>query len=171
MTNFKQFGKSPVLNDKLIRVDNDYDILFYFIKHYYRNAIRTCYLIQIKISSAVAADKKHAFLLCFFCQERSEGLLSLFFSSFPAIDIKKLLKWFAMIKSSEFVLLSIFKVIWWDPAFEIFMLMRDFIPYHILFEPFLLVSNMFWSSFLYTDDSELIFDFCSFWIEFSFRCW
>ena len=44
-----------------------------------------------------------------------------------------------MIKSSEVVLLSIFKVIWWDPIFEIFVLMRVFIPYHILFQFFLLV--------------------------------
>ena len=46
------------------------------------------------------------FLLFF--QERTEGLLSLrnLLSSFPAIDIKNLLKWFAMIKLSDVVLLS-----------------------------------------------------------------
>ena len=81
MTNFKQFGKSPVLNDKLIRVDNDYDILFYFIKHYYRNAIRTCYLIQIKISSALAADKKHAFFALFFFVKKDLKVFLVFSSA------------------------------------------------------------------------------------------
>ena len=68
--------------------------------------------ITSSIFSAVVVDKKNVFV--FLCQERTELLLiSLrnFLSSFPAIDMKKLWKWFVMIKSSDVVLLSIFKVI------------------------------------------------------------
>ena len=67
--------------------------------------------------------------------------LGSFLSSLPAIDVKKLLKWIAVIKSSEVVLLSIFKVIWWDPVFEVFVLIGVFIPNHILLESVLLVSK------------------------------
>ena len=80
---------------------------------------------SLGISSEVVGDKSNV-LFCFFCQKRIEGLFSLrkFFSSFPAIDVKKLLKWFAMVKSSEIVLLSMLKVIWWYSVFEISVLMR-----------------------------------------------
>ena len=55
--------------------------------------------------------------------------LEIFLSSFSA-DVKKLLKWFADKKSSEVVLLSIFKVIWLDPVLKIFMLISFYtIPY------------------------------------------
>ena len=48
---------------------------------------------SLGISSEVVGDKSNV-LFCFFCQKRIEGLFSLrkFFSSFPAIDVKKLLK-------------------------------------------------------------------------------
>ena len=68
------------------------------------------------ISSAVVGDEKNVFVFFFFFffvkKELKDFLaLGIFLSSFPAIDAKKLLNWFAMIKSSEVVLLSIFKVI------------------------------------------------------------
>ena len=104
------------------------------------------------------------FFLFFFVKKEMKVSLAwgMFLSCFPAIDVKKLLKWFAMIKSSEVVFLSLSKVIWWDPVFKIFMLIRFFIPYHILFESFLLISKYILSSFLSKDDSELLFDFCKF---------
>ena len=65
--------------------------------------------VFLLISSAVVGDKKNVF---FVTKDLKVFLaLGIFLSSFPAIDVKKLLKWFAMIKLSEVVLLSIFKVI------------------------------------------------------------
>ena len=65
--------------------------------------------VFLLISSAVVGDKNNVF---FVTKDLKVFLaLGIFLSSFPAIDVKKLLKWFAMIKLSEVVLLSIFKVI------------------------------------------------------------
>ena len=60
-----------------------------------------------------------------FFQERTEGFLSLrnLLRSFPAIDIKNLLKWFAMIKLSDVVLLSYIQSFYTTPySFWVFFI-------------------------------------------------
>ena len=72
--------------------------------------------------------------MLFVKKELEVSLVSeVFLSNFPAIDVKKLLKWLATIYSSNIVLLLIFRVSRWDPFLDILVLMRIFMPYHIFF--------------------------------------
>ena len=120
MANFKQFAKSSVSNDRLFMVDNGSDISFFISLSIITGMLlglitlsRLKVFMTSSISSAVVGDKKNDFVF-FFVKKEMKFFLALrtVLSSFPAIDVKKLLKWFAMIKSSEVVLLSIFKAIW-----------------------------------------------------------
>ena len=86
-----------------------------------------------------------------FCQEGIEGLwnqspleseaFGIFLNILPAIDAKTLLKWLAMIRSSDVVLLSIFRVSFWDKVLDVLVWMRVFIPYQIFQKSFLLFSK------------------------------
>ena len=82
MANFKQFGKSPVSNDRLIRVDNGSDISFFVSLSIVTGMLlgpialfKLKVFIASSVSSAVVGVKKNVF--AFFCKERTEGLLSL----------------------------------------------------------------------------------------------
>ena len=96
LANFKQFRKSAVSNDRLIRVDNDSNISFFISLSIVTGMLlgpialfKLKVFITSSISSAVVGDKNNVFFFVFFfvCQERTEGLLNLrnFLSNFPAI--------------------------------------------------------------------------------------
>ena len=83
------------------------------------------------------------FFVLLFVKKKLKVFLAfgIFLSIFPAIDVKKLLKWLAIKKSSDVVLLPIFFISWRETFLDDLVLMRVFTPYHIFFESFLLVSK------------------------------
>ena len=69
MDNFEQFGKSPVSNDRLIRVDDGSDIYFFiFLSIVTGMLLGPIALFKLKvfitssISSALVGDKKNVFV-------------------------------------------------------------------------------------------------------------
>ena len=72
MANFKQFGKSPVSNDRSIREDNGSDISFIiYLRIVTGMLLGPIVLFKLKvfiassISSAVVGDKKNVFVFFF----------------------------------------------------------------------------------------------------------
>ena len=72
ITNFKQFGKSPVLNDRLIRLDNGSDISFFISLSIVTGMLlgpialfKLKVFITSLISSAVVGDEKNVFVFFF----------------------------------------------------------------------------------------------------------
>ena len=73
-----------------------------------------------RTSSGVVGDKKNVFALPFVKKESKVFLaFGTFLSNFPAIDVKNLLKWLAMIWSISIVLLSIFRVNFLDTVLDV----------------------------------------------------
>ena len=60
---------------------------------------------------------------CFFFKKESNVFLDfqIFLSNLPAIDVKHLLKWLAMMCSSDIVILSILRVSFWDTLLDVFV--------------------------------------------------
>ena len=60
---------------------------------------------------------------CFFFKKESKVFLDfqIFLSNLPTIDVKHLLKWLAMMCSSDIAILSILRVSFWDTLLDVFV--------------------------------------------------
>ena len=68
------------------------------------------------------------------------GILGILLTRFFKTDMKKLLKWFEVVRSSVIVSLSIFRLIFLE-HFSFFTLIIDRMPFHSFLECFLLSSK------------------------------
>ena len=116
---FKISGKVPDEKDKLIRSDIGLD------KHFLKSlrilvgtlpGPAVFYVFSVyRISSTfsfVVGDKKKEFTFEFFNYEsKNLGVFGILLTRFFATDMKKLLKWFEIVRSSVIVSLSIFRLI------------------------------------------------------------
>ena len=100
LSNFRELGNIPVLNDKFVRVDNGTEIsLFISFSIFTGMLLGPLALFKLKVfnsfrtSSGVVGDKKNVFALLFVKKESKVfSAFGTFWSSLPAIDLKKLLK-------------------------------------------------------------------------------
>ena len=105
MANFREFGNTLVLNDKFIRVHNGSVIsLFRSFSILIGELLGPTALFRLKVfnilatTPGVVGDKNNDFELLFVKKELKVFLaFGGFFSIFSAIDVKKLLKWLAII--------------------------------------------------------------------------
>ena len=92
-------------------------------------------------SSFVVGDKKKEFSFKFFNYEWKDfGGLGILLTRFFAAGVKKLLKWFEIVRSSVITSLSIFRVMLLE-NFSIFTLIIDQMPSHTFLKSFLLSSK------------------------------
>ena len=100
LANFREFGNTPVLNDKFIRVHNGSAIsLFRSFSIVIGKLLGPTALFRLKFfnilvtSPGVVEDKNNVFVLLLVKKELKAFLaFAIFLSIFPAIDVKKLLK-------------------------------------------------------------------------------
>ena len=116
-------------------------------------------------SSGVVADKSNVFALHLVKKESKFSLaFVIFFSNLPAIDVKRLFKWLAMIRSCDIVSLSIFSVSFWDLDLDALRELSLEFLYHTrcFLNLFYWFQNMLWSDLFSKDDLEWLLDFCNF---------
>ena len=148
MAYFKISGKVPDEKDKLIRSDIGLD------KHFLKSlrilvgtlpgpAVLFVFSVLRMSSTSYfgVGDKKKEFSFEIFKYELKDlGVLGILLTRFFATDVKKLLKWFEIVRSSVIVSLSIFRVMLLED-FSIFTLIIDQMPSHTFLKSFLLSSK------------------------------
>ena len=134
---FKISGKVPDEKDKVVRSDIGLDKLFLKSLRILVGTLpgpAVLFVFSVlrmsSTSSFVVGDKKKEFSFEFFKYEWKDlGVLGILLTRFFATDVKKLLKWFEIVRSSVIVLLPIFRLILLED-FSFFMLIIDRMPSH-----------------------------------------
>ena len=141
---FKFSGKVPNEKDKLIRSDIGLDKHFLKSLRILVGALpvpAVLYVFSVlrmsSMPSFVVGDKNEEFSFEFYKYDLKDlGVSGILLTRFFANDVKKLLKWFEIVRSSVIVPLSIFKLILLED-FSFFMLIIDQMPSHTFSESFL----------------------------------
>ena len=151
MVCFKISGKVPDEKDKLIRSDIGLDKHFLESLRLLVGTLPGSTFSVLRISSTslfVVGDKKKEFSFEFFKYNLNDlGVFGILLKIFFVNDVKKLLKWFEIVRSSAIVSLSIFRLILLED-FSFFKLIIDQMPSRTLSQSFLLSYKMICNTFL-----------------------